>query len=314
MAGSGSANSSATGSILDAIFEKTANVEAATNVQIMRKFVSEALRVQASRERNLREATITFKFTEKVTHADIIAAIEEWTVKSDQLPPTFWQDREHSYCQLDSKHTKKALIDHIGSNEQLKQVLLPPNLLGLHFTRRQAKVEIANVRQNIKLDTIQHMLELATSSFDDLREGKANVVTKARSVFFKADALAVRHLFIALGGMLPYTNKATNTRTKLHMKINVKPWQCRDCYRFGQHDCKGKRCAQCGSTEHSGKDCKNKTKFCDTCKKKGHKAKEAHCPSYLAEVAKELRKIDIPLEFFEDKDLRFLITQYLQYK
>lgn len=314
MAGNSNANNSSTGSILDAIFEKTANVEAATNVHAIRKHIGEALRVQASRERAIREATMTFRLTERISHTDIMGAIEEWIAKSEQLPPTFWQDKEYSYCQLDSKHTKKALIEHIGSNELLKQVMAPPNVLGLHFTRRQAKIEIANVRSNIKLEIIQQMLELATSSFSDLREGKANAITKARSVFFKADALAIRQLFISLGGMLPYTSKATNTRTKLYMRINVKPWQCRDCFRFGQHDCKGKRCAQCGSSEHYGKDCRSKTKYCDNCKKKGHKAKEPHCPVYLAEINKELRRIDIPLEFFEDKDLRFLITQHLQYK
>lgn len=148
----------------------------------------------------------------------------------------------------------------------------------------------------------------------DIREGKPQQVTKSRSIFFKTNAASTKTLLVGLDGMLPYSNQATQTRTKLYLRINVKPWQCRDCYKIGQHQCTGKKCAQCGTTGHSGKECKSKTKFCDICKRKGHRAKDAHCPTYLNEVAKEIRKIDIPLEFYEDKELRIMLTRHLQIK
>lgn len=308
-----------TGSILDAIFEKTANIEYSNNSADISRFISDALRGQARRERILRESTVTFMIKENLGKTEITEAVEGWLHKNEQLPATIWQDKDYTYCQLDNKDTRGALVDHINksANSELKLALKAPNSKGLYFTRKPVKFEISNVRANIKIERIKEILELICNAVDpitELREGKPQPVTKARSIFFKASAANAKTLLVDLDGMLPYCNQATQTRTKLYLRVNVKPWQCRECYRIGQHQCDGKKCAQCGTGGHSSKECKSKTKYCDVCKRKGHKAKEAQCPIYLNEIAKEIRKIDIPLEFYEDKELRFLLTKHLQIK
>lgn len=313
-------NTQDTGSILDCIYEKTANVEALSHTQTINKHIQDALKIQAKRERTLRESTLTFKLTEDITHQELMDTIEKWTDRYEQLAPTFWQDKLHSYCQFDNKDTKVALIEHMmapNSNKKLRNAMLPANTEGLHYTRRAAKIELPNVKSNINLDIIKKTLDLASSLNDnilDVREGKPHAITKARSVFFRASAANIKHLFGNLNGLLPYNNKATNTRTRLQMRINIKPWQCRDCFKFGQHQCQGRKCGQCGQGGHTNRECKSKTKFCGNCNAKGHKAKEPHCPSYLFELVKEIRKLDIPLEFYEDKEMRFVLAQHLQIK
>lgn len=126
------------GSILDAIFEKTANLESSNNITVINRFITESLRAQARRERNTRESTVTFKMSENFGKTEITQAIEEWINKNEQLPPTIWQDKDYTYCQMDAKDTCEALISFIkkANNNELKQALIAPNKQGLHFTRK----------------------------------------------------------------------------------------------------------------------------------------------------------------------------------
>lgn len=307
------------GSILDLIFEKAANVESSTMAKDVKESLRELLTNQAKKERGIREATITVKHTDKWGHSEFLAEVDQWVEKMEQLPPTYWQDKEQSYCQFNAKDFKISFVEHLKENgsQELRDNMMRANSQGRHFSRKPARIEMANVRANIKLDRVKELLELASvigEPLSEFREGKPHAITKARSIMFKAGASNINQLFGILDGALPYSNKQTNTRTRLQMKINVKPWQCRDCYAFGQHNCEGKKCLQCGDKGHTTKDCKSKTKTCINCRKKGHKAKDAHCNNYIHEVAKEIRKIDIPLEFYEDKKLRDQLIQFLQYK
>jgi len=310
----------ATGSILDIIFEKTANIEQATNSQVIKIGLEEAIKITAKRERALRASTITIKLRENLTHSCIMEEIDNWIDANEQLPTTNWQDKEYSYCQFACLEAKNAFLDYIQvqtTQSNVKEQLVKANEVGAHFTRKPAKLEIQNVRANIKAERVKEILERATSAngpVTEFREGKANPITKSRSIFFKTNAQGVSLIINKMDGAIPYTNKETGTRVKLPVKINVKPWQCRDCWALGQHQCKGKLCAQCGLQGHLTKECKSKTKQCNNCKRKGHRTKDVHCPVYLNEVSKELRKIDIPLECLEDKELRFVLIKHLQIK
>ena len=62
------------------------------------------------------------------------------------------------------------------------------------------------------------------------------------------------------------------------------------------------------------RDCKSNIRFCPLCKRKGHRAKDTHCPTYLYELTKELKKMAIPLEWMEDKDMRMTLIKSIQLK
>lgn len=312
-------NNAPSGSILDQILEKTANVEHSTTTKDTRDSLREVLINQGRREKSIREATITTTHDANWGHAEFVAEVDRWVERMEQLPPTYWQDKDKSYCQFNAKDFKVSFLEHAKENgsDLLKSKLDKGNSQGNHFSRKPARIEIANVRSNIRIERVKELLELATvvgEPIEELREGKPHAITKARSILFKAKANNIYQLFGVLDGALPYSNKSTNTRTRLQMRINIKPWQCRDCFAFGQHQCEGRKCLQCGNKDHTTRDCKSKTKTCINCHRKGHRAKDPSCSKYMHEMAKEIRKIDLPLEFYQDKKLREQLIGYLQYK
>lgn len=312
-----------TSSILDLIHEKVCNVEQTNNRYSITVALNDTLKQLSKRERSNRDSTITFINGEKIDHNKITSELENrWCEEQKQPPISFWQDKLHTYCQFITPTNKNSFLDFLMMDNKLvpiKELLAKPNKEGFYFTRRPVKIELNMVRGNIRTDIIKEQLTKILgkeSEIMELKESKPHNITKSRSIYFKIQADAFSILFKELDGAIPYTNKATNTRTRLYAKINVKPWQCRDCFAFsnGMHQCQGKICVQCGNKGHDSKDCKAKTKFCPNCKRKGHKAKEPHCQTYLNELAKEIRKLDIPLEFFEDKDLRYMLVKNISIK
>lgn len=312
------ASSNSSSSVLDVIVEKTANIEQASNINSIRIALQDAIKVHAKREKTLRESTITIRMTGSMQFKEITELIEkDWSERREQTSATYWQDKDSVYAQFISREVKNKFLDFAALNisTEFRDLMIKPNAQGEHIQRKPIRFEINNVRPNIKIDRIETILKRIlgpNGKIEGLREGKPNPVTKARGIFFRADAAAFRILIGQLDGVLPYVNMATSTKTRLFMKINCKPWTCRDCFAFGQHQCEGKVCAQCGTAGHLTRDCSQKTKFCRNCKRRGHKAKDTHCSAYLNEVAKEIRKMDIPLEHFEDKDNRFNLIKHLQ--
>lgn len=313
-------NSTNNGSILDMILEKCANTEQSVHLETVRKGLHDAIRTHAKREKALRESTITIKSDEAMQLQQISEIIEkEWSVGKKQAPATYWADKSAAYVQFISKEVKNSFLDFATTalNSNLKEYIAKPNQEGEHITRRPIRIVMTNVRANIKLTRIMEILRNILSSndqeFEELREGKPNA-TQARNIMFQINGEAFKVLFGMLDGALPYTNAESNTKIRLFMKVNCRPWTCRECYAIGNHQCEGRVCGQCGLAGHATKDCKQKTKFCRNCKRRGHRSKDVHCPVYLNEIAKEIRKVAIPIEYFEDKELRFNLAKHIQLK
>jgi len=137
--------------------------------------------------------------------------------------------------------------------------------------------------------------------------------TNKRTISMKVNGPAFWDIFSTMNGIIPYTDG--KTKTNLFVRINCRPWQCRACYAIGYHpNCDGKTCTKCGSKEHQASNCSRKTRFCTNCKKPGHSARDTHCPRYLNEFAKEVRKFDLPLEYLEDSDRIGQLIKQLQLK
>lgn len=306
--------------LLDIIAERTANTELYTNKAMVKESLSETLKVMAKREKLLRESTIMFKISESITPAKVTELIETtYCFKTNKPSASYLQDKEYAYAQFISQSEKEAFLEWIQLNSitvQYRDAIQPPNDNGEHMLRKPIRVVINNVRRNIKEELVEQSLKRILGDKSDaiqkFKAGKPNDKTGARSIMFSIDGEVFKTLFGSLEGSIPYVNTTNNIRTKLFLKINCKPWACRDCFAFGIHQCEGKLCAKCSNTGHATKDCKSKTKYCRNCKHKGHKARDTHCMVYMAEVAKELRKICIPIEYFEDKELRSNLIKHIQ--
>lgn len=315
-------------SILEVILEKTNNIEAGANRQSIKKLLAEDLKVEGKREHKLRHESISIRISTAKggAEATIKEIDEDWVVGKGKLPPANWLDKEHVYVQFASIEEKNDFLDFakISSSEKRNSTLteiVRPNLEGLHFTRKPIRVIITNARSNIKLETVEKtlrkMLDMTDSVMEDLREGKPiqnGGAPPVRNIMFRLDAVGFRVLFKKHDGVIPYKNENSNIRIKLIARINARPFQCRECSQMGNHQCKGRTCGQCGQSGHLSKDCKSKTRFCNNCKRKGHRAKDTHCPSYLKEISKEIRRMDIPLEFLTEQEYRENLLRHIQLK
>jgi len=310
----------ATGSILDVINEKATNLEHMIGNKNSKDTLKETIWANAKREKALREATVTIKHDSTHDHSKIVEIIEtKWVEPNNQLHGTYWQDKEFTYCQFTSLEAKNRFLDNIrlDSGMGLQDLVLKPNKDGMHFTRKPVRIEINNVRGNIKADRIQKTLQTELKGIGNLtefKEGKANPVTRSRNILFRVDSKAFKHLFDNMGGSIPYVNLETGTKIRLVLRVNSRPWQCKDCFVIGNHQCDGKTCIQCGRKGHDGKDCRSKTRRCSNCRRDGHRAKDANCPTFVNALVNELKKMDVPIEFYEDEELRNTLCRAVQMK
>lgn len=317
-------------SILEVLLEKASNIEHSSNKVGIKKFLSEEIKTEGKKEIRLRHETISICLGQGKSVRDkeeIIKEIENsWVTDSGKLPPTHWFDKENLYVQFATAQDKNEFLDLAriqisNKNDSVLTQIARPNSEGLHFTRRMVRIIIPNVKNNIKTDLIQANIEKMfkgnRAKVEEFKEGKSIQGTGSigvRNIMFKIDALGFRILFKGHDGVIPYLNASTNTRMKLIARINARPFQCRDCSMLGTHHCKGKLCGQCGQIGHMSKECKSKTKFCSNCKRKGHKARDTHCPGYLKEMVKELRRMDVPEEFLIEQEFRDTLIKHMQLK
>lgn len=305
---------------LDILLEKTTNIEAVSNNSTIRRNINDQLKTLAKRERSTRKQTLTFLHDQN-SQENIKEIIQKiWVNDQNEYDSIFWQDKEHIYAQFISQTAKQAFLEmltnYIGDSHDMN--ILKNRLInygqGRHFQRKPVKVVINNVKTQINISMIKKNIEKISMQFEDLKEGKIIDKIQSRVISFKTNAEGIRILFMELDGSLPIFIPEKGLRARLNLRINTKPWQCRECGKFGQHQCEGKICFNCGQKGHNNQSCVSITKYCSNCKKKGHKIRDIHCPSLMIEIVKEIRKMDIPLEFLEEEETRFHFTKFIQLK
>lgn len=308
--------------ILDILTEKAENQEIATNQQTIHKFLEEAIKIISKREKETRQATVTIS-QDQLDKREIIDIIEKkWTVEQDRKATTFWQDNDNVYCQFSDKEDKEAFLlwSAISQDKHIRQLrgqIEEANIQGTHFQRKPIKIVIQNVRGILKTDLVQKAVEntIKPSKLYQIKESRMNPTkVPSRNFYMKIDSEGFKEIFEKKDGAIIYMDPSTKIRTKMYAKINVRPFQCRNCFVIGAHKCTGRICNQCGNTEHSTITCKSKTRFCSNCKRAGHRAKDTHCTYYLNELAKEIRKMEIPLEYLGNAEKRQELIRFLQIK
>lgn len=313
--------------ILDLILEKASNIEQETSSTKIQRTLNEAIRLNSRRERDVRASTISIKIDpDCLTRESIENYVDEWLEKESEAPASVWQDQSTTYVQFTLPATRNKFLEQANSRTPgplvMKQIainLQQANIYGEHFTRKPVRLEINNLKAHIDTEQVKKILETMAgdnSKITEFKESKNGASMRTRSVYFRVDQSTFSHLFKLHDGQLPYCSKKAGKTTKdrLYIKINAKPYQCRDCFKIGPHKCQGKICGQCSKPGHETRECKQTLSYCDNCSWKGHKCRDTHCPYYLNEVAKELRKMDIPLCFLENDDERFALVKHLRIK
>jgi len=219
-----------------------------------------------------------------------------------------------------TKPTKPTtLIDYIKLSNQdtlLSQSLTKPLPNGLYFERLPVKLEINNLPESIQLskvrDTLQSVIQHnPRAQIIALKDGKVHAKTKKRTISLRVNGEAFYHFIIQMNGIVPLMDG--RLRTNLYFRINCRPWQCGDCHTIGYHlTCPGKLCANCGANDHQARTCSKRTRYCKNCSKPGHRAKDNHCPKFLIEVAKEIRKHDFPIEVLTDSEMIGALIKQIQ--
>jgi len=314
---SNSNHSTLTGSILDNIHEIVTNIDNSRVKRDVREAISNAIIVLAQQESKLRESTITVRMNDSFDHEKIVSIInKEWTVDRKQLPATYWQDKMNTYCEFVSADIKRSFLNMVELEDDfcIKSLIAKPNRSGHHFVRRPVRIEIQGVRSSIASKRVYSSLRASADvncEISEIREGKLQAKTNNRSLLLSVNAAGFRHLFLGLQGSIPYIDLENKIKARLIFRVNCRPWVCKDCNSLGRHECQGKTCSKCGQKGHSYNECKQRTCFCNNCKRKGHKSRDLDCPTYIRELMKELRKVDIPIEFFQNPDLRFILINSL---
>jgi len=309
-------------SILEAIHEQTTNLEKASSLATIRQHLKEAIREQGRTERSTRSKTASFSLRKAHSAEALQDKVMAYALMAQLGPVAFRSSKELLFVQFATPGEKEAAIDFIKlshTSNILKETLLPANPITKgHFERLPVKLELNNLHSSIKLDKVKEVLD---SLIDDskggklisIKDGKPSAINGKRTISMKVNSHAFSDIFEKMNGMVPFNDG--KTKTTLFFRINCRPWQCRACYAIGHHPtCDGKTCTKCGAKEHQATNCTKRTRFCTKCKKPGHSARDSHCPRYLNEFAKEVRKFDFPLEYLEDNERIGQLIKQLQLK
>lgn len=282
------------------------------------KFLEQA----GNEERALRESTVTFGKTDTHLEATEFAKImnEEWRKGQDRPAFNYWEDHSNYYIKFISPAEKSGFIDWLQrakSTGQIRFALRPANEDGSHYKRQPIRLVLPRVRQKIKAvkiaETLCYMIKDG-SYISAPKDGKPHAINQSRNITFLADSDAFKTLFMDYNGKVPYMNGNASMNTELHFRVDCRPFVCNDCYAVGKHKCTGKLCGICGKRNHTSKACRADYKHCARCGHKGHGATNANCPSRVWDIIRRLRKMDIPLEFYQVPEHRAQLAKSIIYK
>lgn len=294
----------------DLMIEYLRNISSLQRKESITKFIEHALLSSADLERQVRRNTITFEDKNGLEYTDLVRIIEDtWVIDKGNAATTIFRDKKYIYCQLSNEPSKKALIEWIKSepsNQKLAECLLGPNKYGEHYSRKPVRLEIINVYPRINTDRVRELINKTISNPDhyvqEVRDSKPHY-NKSRNILFHVKSETFRHIFGNLNSEIVYIDKNKN-KAKLRFVINARPWPCKRCLIFGKHECNAQKCTKCGADSHISKNCDKKKSYCINCRQTGHKTKDLICPIYIREALKEIRHMDIPIEYYEDNQLR----------
>jgi len=308
-------------SILDIILEKTSNIERASNDTSIKQASKVAIKEQARFEGEYRAKMLTFLLDKGFTREQILDKVGAFVKMAMTGPIMTRASKEELYVQMSKAIDKVALLDYIKmspEDDTLKKTLKPPVSPGIYYQRLPVKLEANNVPPRVKIDKVKQIIDTIIDKSNgakviSIKDGKPHKTTQVRTISLKVNGLAFVNLCVELNGIIPY--EEDDIKSNLYLRINCRPWQCGDCFAIGYHPkCSGKYCIKCGSNEHMTKSCKKKTKYCRNCHKSGHRSKDLHCPKYLSEIAKEIRKFDFPVSYLQDHEQMAHLIKHLQLK
>lgn len=259
--------------------------------------------------------------------ATIMQLVErQWTDLKDMAYPSFWSDAKCTYIEFKSPYDKHLFLKTIEEEQDvfksklglpLINLVKEPDLMtGHHYKRRPIRLELSSVSPSIDSQKLLHkLISYAPDVCEITPLVRSGLITpfsdEPRNLTFTVNAAGFTYIFDTLGGIIRYNDLGRCGSIKLYPKIIACPYVCNDCYRMGAHKCLGSCCPKCAGPGHRHFECPKKLAFCVNCKRFGHRSKDINCSSYVNEFLKELRKLDIPLEFYEEDHKRFLLLKSL---
>lgn len=302
----------------------------------IRKTIYNNLKRSVHDERNTRNLTLTFKKSDSVTESFFVKIItQEYVDRLSKPVITYWFNKLYIFAKFIDRAEKLCFVDWLQTARQCGNVrysMLQRNKDATHFKRRPVCISLQRVNSSIRTTkihrTLKHLMNLSCF-LSDPREGQEIELNrsngarggsigdsgcnsdKARTISWLVDANAFRKIFIDLNGSVPYATSDSTVRSKrLRFRINCKPRACKHCYVLGAHKCRGRFCLKCGSKAHHYAKCRStQAKLCMNCKRRGHLSNDSRCPKYIWALTRELFKMDIPMEFYENDDLRDKVVQ-----
>lgn len=307
---------------LDTLIEKVTNAEHNTNETRVIETLLWKLEREANSEKLTRDCAVTFKISDKHGPTEIKELIlKHWVEPQNSEYRKDFRDKEHYYVEFFNLEQREKFIHAITEEIiycPLKELLVAPNYKGQYITRHPVKIEIPNLKASYKLKVIMAQIQRFAGPnciIQNIREGKTHATTKCRAIMMQVNADGFRHLFDSLQGRINYLDRdLPKIKGALKIHINARPWICRDCYTIGRHTCKGKACSNCCLHNHTARECKAKTTYCNNCKRKGHKSKDPSCPKLVNSIITELRKMDIPLKYLKEPHLVKILISHLMFK
>lgn len=306
----------------DMIYEKVANCESKANKVYIDNYLKNNLHKLTKMERIKTESTISIKTDNLAIDKNKIMDTIKDTCKPHRISlPITWDNRRDTiFAQFINQEQKMRLIKSIRTNKTnpLYNMIVKIKEETGHYNKPPVKMEIANIDQNIDERQIEATLKAAINTdcyISNLKSGKVHGQKQLKSISFTMDATGIKKLTEKTRWTIPYVDERSMKRTNLFIKINCKPWLCKDC--LGIHNkerCPGKICTRCSKKGHNSIECSSPTKYCKNCNEPGHSPKETHCTFYLNQLVKNLTRVDIPSNTWDSNRLLLDTIENIQLK
>lgn len=306
--------------MLNKIYSQTTNISSQTNKNTINQLLKEGIKKEGAKEIETSLATITITKDDN-TNMDIVKNIinNEWVTQHNQLLPPTWEDKKQGliFVQFINSDTKKVFLNMIKDNNIVKNIKHGDQPESKHhYTKRPVRIEVNRVRENMNTETIVKAIKTACGEnikIMNLKEGKLHNGNKTKIIAFYTDASGLSNIADKMRWKIPYYDANKNIKANLFIKINSKPWICKECFAIGNHNCRGKCCGKCSADNHLTKDC-DQQEYCPNCKTTGHCARDTHCITYINMLIRNLVQMDIPNSVYNKESRIANLIENIQLK